>query len=455
LNLAKGSIKPQELLLLLESVTIYRQVLKRQPILTLHQFLQELSKPDRDFVRINGLYHELCALLSSTGWKTAILNLILTDENDFTHTIAQDTALSKWEKIVQRDLKLLGIIASLSAKDLKQMAGHILNEEFNNSVSTYRDVLSISEWPEWPTDHDPFSTQTPKSKSLAWLNEERTKLTSCFFSLPSWEMGLEALIHYYRVVGTGTFSGYTAFRWVSETNSLEGIDRPDAILLSDLIGQAREQKIVLENTEHFLCGYPANNVILYGDRGTGKSSLVKALLNEYAPRGLRLVELRKADLGDYLKVINILKDKPLKFIIFIDDLSFTDNEPEFKTLKTLLEGGIEARPANVLIYATSNRRHLIKESFADRQGDDVHFRDNQEEILSLADRFGITVTFPAPDQEGYLQIVEGLARQHGIAIEPDLLRQQALRWSMFHNGYSGRTARQFIDHLIAVEASKK
>jgi predicted AAA+ superfamily ATPase len=198
---------------------------------------------------------------------------------------------------------------------------------------------------------------------------------------------------------------------------------------------------------------PANNVILYGSRGTGKSSLVKALLNEYVDKGLRLVQLKKDQMKCYPELVRQLAAVPLKFIIFIDDLSFSGEEEDYKILKSLLEGGIEARPGNVLIYATSNRRHLIKESFADRRPDDVHAHDTMDEKLSLADRFGITVTFLSPDQKTYLQIVEGLCAQEGLRIDKTLLRQKALQWVMMNNTSSGRTARQFVDNLKAKLAS--
>ena len=162
-----------------------------------------------------------------------------------------------------------------------------------------------------------------------------------------------------------------------------------------------------------------------------------------------MVEISITDLYDYPKVIALLAEQPLKFIVFIDDLSFEDTEADYKNLKTLLEGGLEGKPQNVLIYATSNRRNLVRETFTERQGEEVHRRDNMEEKLSLSDRFGITVTFPTPDQEGYLKIVEELADQEGMMIPKNELRQQALRWVMNHNARSGRTARQFIDFLVA------
>ena len=226
------------------------------------------------------------------------------------------------------------------------------------------------------------------------------------------------------------------------------------------------------NTMQFLAGFPANNVLLYGDRGTGKSSSVKALLNEGSPGGedggggggrsgadagsrvrwsaLRLIEVPKARLADFPIIVSLLRGRPQRFILFVDDLSFEEGETQYKELKAMLEGGLEARPSNVVVYATSNRRHLVREHFSDRaspNSDEVHARDTQQEKLSFADRFGLTITFPTPDQAKYLQIVEGLARRQGLPISPAALRARAIEWAAWHNGRSGRTARQFVDHL--------
>ncbi|MCL6635108.1 MAG: ATP-binding protein [Peptococcaceae bacterium] len=197
---------------------------------------------------------------------------------------------------------------------------------------------------------------------------------------------------------------------------------------------------------------PANNVLLYGDRGTGKSSTVKALLNHYRDRGLRLVEVAKGDLNGFALIARQLRDRPQRFIIFVDDLSFEESEVAYKELKAVLEGGLESRPANVLIYATSNRRHLVREHFSDRAapaGPDGEVRGNDtvQEKLSLADRFGITVLFTSPDRALYLDIVRGLAKQRGISLAEGELERRALLWEAWHNGRSGRTARQFVDQI--------
>jgi predicted AAA+ superfamily ATPase len=195
---------------------------------------------------------------------------------------------------------------------------------------------------------------------------------------------------------------------------------------------------------------PAHHALLYGLPGTGKSSTVKAVFNEYAHKGLRLVELAKEDLKELPQVLEALRGRGLRFVLFVDDLSFEEHEVEYKFLKALLEGSIEEPPENVRLYATSNRRNLIRERFSEREeADDVHARDTMQEKLSLAARFGLRITFPAPDQKRYLRIVLGLVRKRGIKIPEAELKERALLWERWHAGRTGRTARQFVDELEA------
>ncbi len=273
-----------------------------------------------------------------------------------------------------------------------------------------------------------------------------------FHEQSDWAALLGALASHYRAAGTGLFAGYQAFHWLGAelTPPLRGVRHPDPIRLDDLIGDRRQRELIVRNTEQFLAGLPANNVLLYGDRGTGKSSTVKALLNAYSERGLRLLEVGRSKLTDFPAIVELLSEQPEHFILFVDDLSFDEQETGYKDLKAVLEGGLEVRPANVLVYATSNRRHLVMERQSDRTqpGDDeLHGFDTVQEKLSLADRFGITLTFVTPDQEHYLEIVRGLAQRQQLAITDDDLRRRALQWASRHNGRSGRSARQFIDDL--------
>jgi uncharacterized protein len=264
-----------------------------------------------------------------------------------------------------------------------------------------------------------------------------------------WPGLIETLAAHYARHGTGILAEHRAFRWDSPREVIEPVRNPDPIRLEDLFTYDAERELLLANTEHFLAGHPANNVLLYGDRGTGKSSTVKALLQRFLE--LKMIEMAPGDLGDLPRLLPIVAANPGRFILFVDDLSFDDMELQYKHLKAVLEGGLESRPNNVVIYATSNRRHLVKERFSDLTkpiiNDEIHQQDTVEEKLSLSDRFGITLTFITPDQERYLTIVREIAAMRGLSLDAQELRMRAIRWAMYHNGFSGRTARQFVDFL--------
>ena len=288
----------------------------------------------------------------------------------------------------------------------------------------------------------------PSADNLNAENRPGWEIIDLLSRSSDWGPCLSDLALYYREAGAGLYGRYRAFHWSGAAGRLEGIDEPDPIRLEELIGYQDQRQQVVDNTERFLGGFPANNLLLYGDRGTGKSSTVKALLNQYGGRGLRLVEVPKSSLGDFPQIITLLRQQPQRFIIFVDDLSFEESEVEYKELKAVLEGGLASRPANVLIYATSNRRHLVKERFSDREmGDELHNNDTVQEKLSLADRFGVTVFFTTPDRELYLRIVREMAKHKGLKLAEGELERRALLWSYWQNGLSGRTARQFIDNL--------
>jgi hypothetical protein len=264
-------------------------------------------------------------------------------------------------------------------------------------------------------------------------------------------LNVEELAAYYRKFGTGIFAKYKALRW--QLGQLVGITHPDPVGLNQLVGYEYQQDALVKNTEFLLAGYRALHVLLYGSRGSGKSSLVKGLLNEYGNRNLRLIEVAKSDLRDLSTIVEQLRGLAQKFIIFVDDLSFEEDDDAFKALKVVLEGNLTARPQNVVVYATSNRRHLIREFFGDRprpsNNEEVHAWDTVQEYLSFSDRFGLTLTFERANQNTYLQIVHHLATQAGITLTEENLDYRALQWATRHNGRSGRTARQFIDFLQA------
>ena len=256
-----------------------------------------------------------------------------------------------------------------------------------------------------------------------------------------------ALGHYYDRYGCGRLAGYGAFKWDSERRQLVGIEHTDQVQLKDIVGYEYQKAELVRNTEAFISGKPANNVLLVGARGTGKSSSVKAAANRYFDKGLRLIEIAKADFKHIPEIMAILRQWGKKFILFIDDLSFEEFEAEYKILKSLIDGGIEVRPDNVLIYATSNRRNLVKETWDDRSGNELHRQDTINEKISLADRFGVTLFYTLPNQEEYFRIVEEIARRSSIPMSVAELRAEALQWEMSHSGRSGRIAKQFIDYL--------
>ena len=262
-----------------------------------------------------------------------------------------------------------------------------------------------------------------------------------------WGGKAAVLADFHRKNGCGIFARNKAFLW--RDGELVPVTHTNEITLSDLKTYEEPRRRVLENTQAFMQGLPANNVLLYGDRGTGKSSTVHAILNHYAPEGLRMIEMPKSAIAEFPKVVEKLRGTALKFIIFIDDLSFSTNDSTYAQLKAALEGGLAARRDNMLIYATSNLRHLVREKFSDREGDELHRRDTMQEQLSLSDRFGLMVTFINPGRQQYYDILDGIAADRGLAVSPEELHAGAERWALSRGGRSPRTARQYIDHLEA------
>ncbi len=243
--------------------------------------------------------------------------------------------------------------------------------------------------------------------------------------------------------GYGIFAEYKAF--TIRNHELVGIQHVDPQRLEDLVGYEQERSKVIKNTLGFLEGMPSNNVLLYGDAGTGKSSTVKAILNEYAKDGLRLIEVKKHQMKDLPAIMETLTNNPLKFIIFIDDLSFSSNDDNFIAMKNILEGGINNAQSNVLVYATSNRRHFIKEDANERSGSELFVNDSIQETMSLAARFGLTITFQKPKKDVYMQIVQALAKRYGIQLSGQELINKAEAFAIRASGRSPRTAKQFIE----------
>jgi len=384
---------------------------------------------------------------------------------------------------VKSDLAQLQALADVRSEWIRDAMLHLCSED-----DAMREA--VMKLPPWPGD-DPSWQRKTDGPDGAVAPDRVSEIKELLLKSDSWSDCAGKLAEFHRSCGSGIFSKYRSFVWrrvpaialaggynipgihpayqdsislidgsckpePGTAGSFIGVESPDPVRFSDLVSYEPEREEVIRNTLHFLDGRPANNILLYGDRGTGKSSTVKALANEYHSRGLRIIEVPKGLLADFPLIIRRLAGRSLKFILFVDDLSFEDNDENYTALKAMLEGGLEIKPDNVLIYATSNRKHLIKERFSDRAGlasgsadDEVRAADTIQEKLSLSDRFGMTIVFSSPDKKTYLEIVEGIAKRRGLEVDREYLRREAMKWELQYNGRSPRTARQFVDWLEA------
>ncbi|MDQ3236604.1 MAG: ATP-binding protein [Actinomycetota bacterium] len=358
------------------------------------------------------------------AWQSHLAGRLLDDENPLSLSAERRTLSPAILEQSQRDLRTL--------RDLFDLDAPTLLAAVEDAVPGLSDL-----WVPW-TDPD-SGAESPRHAMARKLA-----------AVEDWGDCAELLAGYYARHGAGIFGRERVFRW--QGGRLLPVSRPDPARLSGLVGYEREREPLIRNTERFLSGLPAHHALLYGLPGTGKSSTVKAILNEYAEQGLRLVEVAKQDLAELPRVLDVLRRRGPRFILFVDDLSFEEHEIEYKALKALLEGSVSEPPENVRVYATSNRRNIVRESFSDREGgadDDIHARDTMQEKLSLVARFGLRLTFPPPDRRLYLEIVTGLARERGLEISGLELAERAALWDQWHAGRSGRTARQFVDELEA------
>ncbi|MBD2094493.1 ATP-binding protein [Trichocoleus sp. FACHB-591] len=403
------------------------------------ELLQALRHTDVDglaCVQAYGRWFQSLAA-SNQGWQEYLLMQLLKADNPFSRRVQQTELTELPPALVtaaRHDLRVLQTLYGCTSYRLSQWV-QVIAQLPAAPVSWVDDLTCFSPAIALHTD------ETMQEQLLI------TKLQT----MDDWSDALEDLAAYYQRFGTGFFAEYCACRW--QAGKLAGIAHPDPIRLTDLVGYEAAREALMKNTAFLLSGYPALHVLLYGSRGSGKSSLVKALLNEYSDLGLRLIEVAKSDLKELPVIVEQLRNLPQKFIVFVDDLSFEEDDDAFKSLKVVLEGNLTARAQNVVVYATSNRRHLVREFFGDRprpkDSDEIHNWDTVQEKLSFSDRFGLTLTFEPANQDVYLQMVRHLAVQAGIAISREELEFQALQWATRHNGRSGRTARQFIDFLQA------
>lgn len=371
-------------------------------------------------------------------WQDYLAFLLITNENSFTLTC---------EKVGAGD----GTVNKFAKNDYA-----IFMKLFHFDFSRIEDDLGI----------DCFSTVTnyrslPKKEQMYNQNvSEKVRYISDHVSAAAnVDEVFEIMTGFYKKYGVGMFGLNKAFRIRHDEGSdLEfiAINNTDKVMLSDLIGYEIQKKKLIDNTEAFVQGRRANNALLFGDSGTGKSTSIKAIINEYYDQGLRMIEIYKHQFKDLSAVISHIKNRNYKFIIYMDDLSFEEFEIEYKYLKAVIEGGLETKPDNVLIYATSNRRHLIKETWNDRSDLNVelHQSDTMQEKLSLVNRFGVTINYSRPSKKEYNYIVTELAKKYPeIKLTKEELWAEANKWEMSHGGVSGRTAQQFINYLAGKQVA--
>lgn len=453
----------------MESLVMFRQLHQSRIFTELHSLLLELSLEKPDPFRSVSLYSSLCQQLfnAGTSLEEYIIDSILHTETPFSRAAEICGAESLGGSAgtgLKHDLCRLQLIAGLKPEDLKNLlaqafaAGGYQDAERPEHAGKYQDA-ERPEFAAWLLKHE-INGLPAWTEGYAEVGNEHCSeygaVKKLFRSGAAWSDLAGELAGYHHRHGSGIFSRYRAFVWRKDGQRgyLDGVVSPDPIRFSDMVSYEPEREGVIENTLRFLEGRPANNILLYGDRGTGKSSTVKALVNEYHTRGLRMIEVPKKHLADFPVIIRQLAGRSLRFILFVDDLAFEDNEENYTALKAALEGGLESKPDNVLIYATSNRKHLIKERFSDRAGlssgndaDEVRAADTMQEKLSLSDRFGMTAVFSSPDKKRYLEIVDGIIKSRGLHADTEFLHREALRWELRYNGRSPRTAKQFVDWL--------
>jgi hypothetical protein len=327
------------------------------------------------------------------------------DESPFGDAVARGRVTPVLEKAARRDLQVLADLANTPCAELKGQLAALLPESWAKSVA----------------------------------------------SLPEWNTGAafqyETLVDFYRVNGCGRFAKYRAFVWAD--GRLNPVEQPDFRPLNTLWGFERQRDQVIENTRALVEGKPVNNVLLYGSSGTGKSATVKAMLGVPGFESLRLIEVEKEDLTDIPKLVRNLGHRPQKFVIFIDDLAFDKEDKTFSSLKSILEGSLEARPSNVVIYCTSNRRNLVRQNFSDRSGDELDARETIADKTSLAERFGLRILYSELRKDQFLNMCHDLATAQGVTMETEEVDKEAVKWDIRHPSRTPRSANQFVASLLA------
>lgn len=370
----------------LETLTLFHRILEDEIVDLLIQTIDDST-----------YYCRLCSKIYDQGANISdyIYKMVMNDENIYVLNKAKNkTIVPSIENSLKRELKILQKLCDLKSKEVH--------------------IQSDIEYPEWE------NTSYSLEKDYYQRIEELPKK------------------------GYGIFSKYFVFG--IDEQGLYPIRHPDTQSLKEMTGYQQQRNVLIKNTLALLQGMKANNALLYGDAGTGKSSTIKAIVNEYHTEGLRLIEVKKKQIAQLPSIIEMLADNPLKFIIFIDDLSFSSNDDDYIALKNILEGSTTSNKMNVVIYATSNRRHFMKETFSDREGDEMHRNDTIQETMSLAARFGLTITFQKPGSNLYMEIVKQYAKEYELNLDEHELKIKAEAFAIRNNGRSARTAKQFVEY---------
>ena len=372
-------------------------------------------------------------------WQNYLTFVLIMDENPFSLTC---------EKI--------GATEGASANHFAKNDFQAFYELFHYDFGPLEQALGIDCFTELSNYHAISKPELMYNKNVS---EKVQTLSRRLAAAKDTNEFFDGITDFYRDYGVGMFGLNKAFRIYCPENStrveFKAINNMDQVVLDDLIGYEIQKKKLVDNTKAFVEGRKANNVLLFGDSGTGKSTSIKAIVNEFYDQGLRMIEIYKHQFASLSNVIAQIKNRNYKFIIYMDDLSFEEFEIEYKFLKAVIEGGVETKPENILIYATSNRRHLIKENWSDRNDvtvqNGMHQSDTMEEKLSLVHRFGVTINYSKPSQKEYFNIAIQLARRLGVTLSDEEIRAEANKWELSHGGISGRTAQQFANYLAGQE----
>jgi len=367
-------------------------------------------------------------------WHNYLTFILITNENPFSITCEKiGASIGSVNEFAKNDFKVFMNLFNFNFSEIE----HRLGINCFSMISNYKAICKKE-----------LMYNKNVSEKVQTLSErlEKAKDENEFFNY---------VTAFYKDYGVGMFGLNKAFRINSDENATVKfcpINNMDKVMLDDLIGYEIQKKQLVDNTEAFVQGRKANNVLLFGDSGTGKSTSIKAIVNAYYDQGLRMIEIYKHQFKDLSTVISMIKKRNYKFIIYMDDLSFEEFEIEYKFLKAVIEGGVETKPDNILIYATSNRRHLIKETWNDRSdiesNNEIHRSDTMEEKLSLVNRFGCTINYSKPTRKEFFNIVVSLAKKNGVHMDEDELCAEANKWEMSNGGISGRTAQQFINYCL-------